>query len=127
EPVDDRYVTEAVELARWAPNHRLTEPWTFYLLGPKATARFVGLGAELEAVVKGERAGELRRQRLAAIPGSFVLTSRKDRDEITDMENYAACCCGAQNLMLYLWAQGIGTKWTTGALTRDPRFFELIG
>jgi nitroreductase len=24
---------QAIELARWAPNHHLTEPWHFYLLG----------------------------------------------------------------------------------------------
>jgi hypothetical protein len=26
-----------------------------------------------------------------------------------------------------LWAQGIGSKWGTGKVTRDPRFLELIG
>ena len=30
----------AIEVARWAPNHRLTEPWRFYLLG-SATMRAV--------------------------------------------------------------------------------------
>ena len=125
--IDDAAITEAVEVARWAPNHGLTQPWTFYLLGPKTAARFVDLGAEMEAIAKGERAGELRRQRLQAIPGSFVLTSQRNRDELIDSENYAACCCAAQNLMLYLWARGIGTKWTTGAITRDARFLELIG
>jgi hypothetical protein len=29
--------------------------------------------------------------------------------------------------MLYLWRQGIGVKWTTGGITRQPRFYELIG
>jgi nitroreductase len=127
EPIDEAVLADAIELARWAPNHRLTEPWLFYVLGAATTARFVELGAEVEAVAKGERAGQLRRQRLAAIPGTFVLTSRRDRDEVTDHENYAACCCAAQNLMLYLWERGVGTKWTTGAITRDPRFFALIG
>jgi nitroreductase len=125
--IDDALIYEAVELARWAPNHRLTEPWMFYLLGPVTAAAFVDLGASIEAVAKGERAGEHRRQRLQGVPGSFVLTTRVDRDELTDRENYAACCCAAQNLMLYLWARGVGTKWTTGGVTRDPRFFALIG
>jgi hypothetical protein len=29
--------------------------------------------------------------------------------------------------MLYLWQRGIGTKWTTGGITRDPRFYALLG
>ena len=36
EVVDFETVRAAVEVARWAPNHRLTEPWRFYLLGPVA-------------------------------------------------------------------------------------------
>ena len=29
--------------------------------------------------------------------------------------------------MLYLWQRGVGAKWTTGGVTRDPRFYELLG
>ena len=55
------------------------------------------------------------------------MTTRRSDDELTDRENYAACCCAVQNLMLYLWQHGIGVKWTTGAITREPRFYELLG
>jgi nitroreductase len=117
----------AIELARWAPNHRLTEPWRFYLIGPKTMRAIIELAAELDTAAKGERVGEARRARWGAIPGFFALTSLRDDDELTDRENYAACCCAAQNLMLYLWSCGIGVKWTTGAVTREPRFRELVG
>ena len=29
--------------------------------------------------------------------------------------------------MLYLWKAVVGSKWTTGAITRDVRFFDIIG
>ncbi len=29
--------------------------------------------------------------------------------------------------MLYLWKAGVGSKWTTGDITRDERFFDIIG
>ena len=29
--------------------------------------------------------------------------------------------------MLALWSKGIGTKWSTGDVTREPGFFELLG
>ena len=32
-----------------------------------------------------------------------------------------------QNFALYLWRAGVGTKWTTGPITRDKRFFEILG
>jgi hypothetical protein len=29
--------------------------------------------------------------------------------------------------MLYLWKAGVGSKWTTGDITREQRFFDLVG
>jgi nitroreductase len=127
EPVRVTTLMAAIELASWAPNHRLTEPWRFYLIGPTTMRGVVELAVELEIAKKGERAGPVRRARLEAVPGTFVLTSARSDDELTERENYAACCCAAQNLMLYLWRQGIGVKWTTGAMTRHQRFYELLG
>jgi len=127
EPVGTERLLEAIELARWAPNHRLTEPWRFYLLGEATAEAAARSAADLDAETKGSRAGEARYARLKAIPGNFVVTTRRSDDELTDRENYAACCCAVQNLMLYLWQHGIGVKWTTGAITREPRFYELLG
>jgi nitroreductase len=126
-PVAADTLMAAIELASWAPNHRLTEPWRFYLIGPTTMRAVIDLAVELEIAKKGERAGPVRRARLEAVPGTFVLTSLRNEDALTERENYAACCCAAQNLMLYLWRQGIGVKWTTGAMTRQQRFYELLG
>jgi nitroreductase len=126
EPIGTDELLEGIDLARWAPNHRLTEPWRFYLIGTQTAAAVIELAAEIDAVKKGDRAGEARRARLQGIPGFFVLTSARNTDALVDKENYAACCCAAQNLMLYLWRCGIGVKWTTGGVTRDPRFYELL-
>lgn len=127
DPVPVDIMLAAIEVARWAPNHRLTEPWRFYLIGPATLGPVVELAVELEVAKKGERAGPIRRARLEAIPGMFVLTSARSDDMLLERENYAACSCAAQNLMLYLWRQGIGVKWTTGAITRHARFYELLG
>jgi nitroreductase len=41
-------------------------------------------------------------------------------------EDYASCCCAIQNLTLYLSEAGVASKWTTGLITRDQRFFDLL-
>jgi nitroreductase len=125
--VDPAILLAAIEVARWAPNHRLTEPWRFYVLRSAAMRSVIDLAVELEVAQKGERAGPVRRARLESIPGMFALTSARSDDALLERENYAACCCAAQNLLLYLWRQGIGVKWTTGGITRQQRFFELLG
>jgi nitroreductase len=127
EPPGTQRLLEAIELARWAPNHRLTEPWRFYLVGERTARAIVELAVDIEAVTKGERAAEARRKRWSAIPAYFVVTCTKVGDELRQQEDYAACCCAVQNLMLYMWKSGLGVKWTTGAVTRDPRFDELLG
>ena len=126
-PVDTAVLLEAIDVARWAPNHKLTEPWRFYLVGPQTAAAIIELAAEIDAATKGERAGEARRARWKVIPGFFVLTSLRSDGAMREHEDYGACCCAAENLMLYLWQCGIGTKWSTGGVTRDPRFYELLG
>jgi nitroreductase len=120
-------ILSAIEVARWAPNHRLTQPWRFYLIGPGTAEAIARYAAEYDAASKGERAGQARYQRLKGIPNSFVLTSRRNDDPLTEREDFAACCCAVQNLMIYLWQHGIGVKWTTGAITREARFYELAG
>jgi len=127
EPVRTEVLREAVELARWAPNHRLTEPWRFYVLGPQTADAVAHCAAAFEAETKGERAGAARLARFKSIPGNFVVTSRRSADELLEREDYAACCCAVQNLMLYLWHRGVGVKWTTGAITREQRLYDLLG
>ena len=46
---DDALLTEALELACWAPNHRSTEPWRYYMRGPETVRAVVDLNARLVA------------------------------------------------------------------------------
>ena len=54
---------------------------------------------------------------------SQVLTD----DDFRRREDYAACACAIQNLMLSLWSEGVTSKWTTGSITRDPMTYEHLG
>ena len=127
EPVGTGVLLEAIELARWAPNHRLTEPWRFYVLGPEMSEKASRCWADFEGAEKGERIAAARLERLRAIPGHFIVTSLRNEDAVTDLENYAACCCAMQNVMLYLWQRGVGVKWTTGQITREQVLYDTIG
>lgn len=127
----------AVHAATFAPNHRRTEPWRFHLLGSKAIRRVCELNAEIVAESKGAEAGAKKLKRWLAMPGWLVATCVKSRmrsavgtsmDDPAGVlrEDYAACCCAVQNLCLALHAEGIGTKWTTGAVNFDARFAAAV-
>jgi len=122
----DSLVRDAIEVARWAPNHRLTEPWRFYLLGAKTTTAIVGLNTQLVRARRGTRAAKAKQARWRSIPGWLLVTSTRSSDDVRDQENYAATACAVQNLQLYLWTHGVGVKWTTGRVTRAPAFWDLV-
>jgi nitroreductase len=126
EPPPRDSILRGLELARWAPNHLLTEPWHFYWLGPQTADAIARLNAELVTRKQGPAAGQTKLERWRRIPGWLVVTCENADDPIRARENYAACCCAIQNLALYLWSEGIGLKWTTGAVTREPQFYDLI-
>src|SRR6476620_2465958 len=88
EPVDRGTLEELLELARWAPNHHLTNPWRFRVLGPEALTRLKA-AAGPEAAAKLDRAPTL-------IAVSAVLTG----DEVGDEEDLLAAGVAAYIVLL---------------------------
>ena len=120
-------VEEALELARWVPNHKKSEPWRFYWLGPEAQQRIVDLNCEMLAETKGKARAEEKRKSWEEKPGWIVVTAPYNGDPVRQQEDYASCCCAIQNMALFLWSHEIGMKWTSGPVTQDPRMLEIIG
>jgi len=125
--VSDELIENAVESMRWAPNHYLTEPWRVYLLGPEVKKQIISLNSEIVERRSGPKAAKIKSSRWNGIPGWLLVNCIIDGDDLRQREDYAACCCGIQNLMLSLWSAKIGVKWTTGEVTRDTRLPEIVG
>jgi nitroreductase len=125
-PVPDELVREAIEVATWAPNHHVTEPWHFYKLGPEAISECLDLVQDIVTAKKSAEAGEFKAQSWSQKPGWLVVTCKSSDDKLLQREDYAACAVAVQNFMLYLRKAGVGSKWTTGDITRDERFAKII-
>ena len=126
-PVPAALVRDAIEAATWAPNHHVTEPWRFYVLGKETIAACIERVRELVTAKKDAKAAAFKAASWAEKPGWLVVTCKREGDDLRQREDYAACCAAVQNLMLYLWKAGVGSKWTTGDITRDPRFRDIVG
>lgn len=124
--VSNEVVQRAVEAAIYAPCHKMTEPWRFILLGDDSISKIAALNAA-EISKKDPAKGEKKKKRWEAIPGWCVVTSAKSDGGLQEREDYAATCCAIQNFMLSLWAEGVGTKWTTGPITRTTEFADVCG
>jgi nitroreductase len=115
EPVDRRTVEELLELARWAPNHHLTEPWRFRVIGPETFENLVAAGAPNEASKLG-RAPTL-------VVASAVLTG----DEYQNREDLLATACAVYAVLLGAHAKDLASYWRTPALFETEAAREILG
>ncbi len=134
ESVPAGQLLQILEAGIWAPNHHLTEPWRFVVVGPETQAALAERYGELRAMKVPEDA-EARRERVrldsvakfAGLPNVVAVVVNQEGDAKRLREDYAAACCAIQNIQLAGWAEGVGMKWSTSILISDPVAFELLG
>jgi len=115
EPVPRELLEELLELARWAPNHHLTQPWRFRVLGPDSLARLKEAAGPSEAP-KLDRAPTL-------VVASVALTGAQAQDE----EDLCAAACATYAVLLGAHARGLAGYWRTPAALRVPAGREAVG
>src|SRR3954465_1306767 len=108
EPVDRTTLEALFELARWAPNHNLTNPWRFRVLGPQALAA-LNQAAGPEAAAKLDRP-----------PALVAASAVRAEDPVQDEEDFAAAAAATFILLLGAHARGLGGDWRTPAVLRRP-------
>lgn len=106
EPVDRSTLEGLLELARWAPNHHLTEPWRFRVLGPRALER-------LKQAAGPEAAGKLDRAPTLVV-ASVVLSG----DPVQDDEDLCAAAVAAFIVLLAAHGRGLAGYWRTPEVLR---------
>ncbi len=122
----DRMLATAV----WAPNHRLTEPWRFFIIekGSAASEKVAGLAYDFALQRSGnERRAEGTRDSLLNTPVLIYAYSIPGRDDEGTKENYASVCCAAHNMALAGVAEGLSVTWETGGPTRHPDLGKTLG
>ena len=123
QPLPEGALERALECALRAPNHKLTNPWRFTRLGPKARQALTLLALDLKCP---DRANPKRVETIRAKftnPPELVVVSqlRNPQDPLRQKEDYAAVACAIQNISLSLWSEGVGSKWSSGGVTRHER------
>jgi nitroreductase len=125
-PVPRETLEDLFDLARWAPNHNLTNPWRFRVVGPLALERLK------------EAAGPDSASKLDRAPTLVVCSCVLSGDPVQDEEDLHATACAAYIVLLGAHARGLAGYWRTPAVLRtdpgraavgmsdDERFVSLI-
>jgi nitroreductase len=115
EPVDRHTLEELFELARWAPNHNLTAPWRFRVIGP------VSLGRLEEA------AGPEAAAKLARCPTLVVCSCELSGEAVQDEEDLHATAVAAYLVLLGAHGRGLAGYWRTPEVMRTREGRAAVG
>jgi nitroreductase len=107
EPLDRATLDELFELARWAPNHKLTNPWRFRVLGPQALQRLKDAGEDPIAAAKLDRA-----------PTLVAVSATQAGDPVLDEEDVLATATAAYVVLLAAHGRGLAGYWRTPGVLR---------
>ena len=115
EPVERGTLVEILDLARWAPNHNLTNPWRFRVVGPAALERLKE-AAGPEAAAKLDRA-----------PTLVVCSCALGDDRVQNEEDLHAAACAAYIVLLAAHGRGLAGYWRTPDVLRTPEGRAAVG
>ncbi len=115
EPVDEAVVRELADLARLAPNHKLTNPWRFRLLGPETRAR-------IDEVVDENEAMKLRRASTLVL-----VTAVLSEDPVLAEEDLLAAGCAVYVMLLEATERGLASYWRSPQCFREEPVRSLLG
>jgi len=115
EAVDESTLRELLDLARHAPNHHLTQPWRFRVLGPETRRRVEEIAGEKEAA-------KLRRA-----PTLVLATAVLSGDPLADEEDLHATAAAVYAVLLGATARGLASYWRTPGCFREPPVREALG
>lgn len=131
QPLPEGALERALAAAIEAPNHHLTEPWRFVHAGRDTRQRLLDLGIALSGAGSWSTLSALARAQLEATvvhPAELVIVSQVLADRlVTREEDSAAVACAVYGMSLSLWAEGVGSKWSTGGITGHPHVYEALG
>jgi len=116
EPVPREVLDELLELARWAPNHNLTNPWRFRVLGAQALER-------LKQAAGPEAAGKLARAPTLVVAS----TALGGDDPVQDEEDLHAVACAVYAVLLGAHARGLASYWRTPEVLRTEAGRTAVG
>jgi nitroreductase len=114
EPVPRETLEQLFELARWAPNHHLTQPWRFRVVGPRA----------LEALKAATDDGGVKLQRA---PTLIVASVVRGADPAADQEDLCAAACACYIVLTAAHVRGLAGYWRTPAVLRTEVGLRAVG
>ena len=130
QPIAREIIEAILENARWAPTHKLTEPWRFKVFTGKSLER-LGLYIGNYHKEKDPSMPDVKYQKMLRNPVRSacviaICMKRHAEANLPEWEEVAAVACAVQNMWLTCTAYGIGSYWSSpSAILNGQDFLQL--
>lgn len=115
DPVPRETLIGLLDVARLAPNHHLTQPWRFRVLGPETLAALK------------EAAGPSEAAKLDRAPTLVVVSAALTGELVQDEEDVCATAAATMLVLLAATERGLASYWRTPGVLRTARGREALG
>ena len=126
-PIRRETLERILQAANWAPTHKRTEPWRFYVMQGKkkeALGRFLQEKyRESDPQPKEFKARKLLNNPLQSGAVIAICMQRDPQERLPEWEEVAATAMAVQNMWLVCTALGIGCYWSSPGLIRHMDAF----
>jgi len=131
-PVTREQIEGLLDAAVLAPNHHLTQPWRFYVLGPTSRRNYgLALGDRKARKLPDPVAANAVREKIAAeyvaFPALIAVAMVVHESPETREEDYAAVMQAIGYIALAAMDRGLGTHIRSGAVMDDPAARAAVG
>jgi nitroreductase len=120
------------DAARWAPNHKLTEPWRFRVLGEasRSALKIAAAGVAAAHAPEGadaELIGAVAAKKIDRAPTLVAVSCVRNADPVLEAEDLAATAVASYIVLLTAHANGFAGYWRTPEVLRDNSGTAALG
>lgn len=130
--IPDEQVKQLLELADWAPTHKMTEPWRFVVYSGDKAKEFCREHAELYKKNSGDKFQQDKYDKLIGngdnVSHIIIAIMKRDAEKrIPEIEEIASTAAAVENILLGASAAGIACFWSSGGMTHTREMKEFLG
>ena len=129
--IPDEDIWKLLELANYAPNHKLTEPWRFVVFTEKQIETFydrlfqiTSQWFSVDEMRKKSGKFEERKQKVSHVIA--IVMKRNEEEKVPVQEEEYATACAVQNILLGMGSLNIIGYWGTGKAAFSEEMHEFL-
>jgi nitroreductase len=129
EKISQKELMEILENARWAPTHRMTQPWRFIIFQEDALDKLsTYLGAYYKENTPAEKFSEIKYKKTIKKPLQSacvlaIVLHRDPEERVPEWEEIASVSMAVQNIWLSCHEREIGVYWSSPASALNASVF----